>query len=212
MNRTVCLLVIVATFSTLGCRKLFRPKRGSAGIDPAPTATFTSTPTPTFTAAPITPPASDTSDVKLGALRVTMPGTPTTTTKREPSAAGDAIIIRHEVTVGDSFFASSFIAVPNAKTWNAPGSVNGAIENAIAAVRNQAGTKLVRATGEKSVTVADMKGRDVTVVVERTDGTTLHARLLSVSRSRENCFLVAVVHTPDDPLVKRMYASLRPGF
>jgi hypothetical protein len=209
MKRTVYLLILVTAVSTLGCRKLFRPKRGSAGIDPAPTSTFTSTPTtPTVTA---TAANTDGNDVSLGALRVTMPGVPTTTTKREPSPAGEAIITRHEVTIGDSFFASSFIEAPNAKTWSSTGSVNGAIDNAIASVRGQPGTKAVRATKERAVTVGDMKGRDVNVVVERTDGTTLHARLLSVSRTRENAFLVAVVHSPDDPLVKRMYSSLRTG-
>jgi hypothetical protein len=205
-----CLLLLVA-FTSLGCRKLLSKMK--KGRD-APTPTTTAAPLATEDPEPALPAVAsraDGVDVELGELRVTMPGKPKTLTKREPSPAGTVVITRNEVTIGDSYFASSVIDVPDAKTWSSEGSVAGAIDNALASVRAQPGTKLVRATRDRPVKVGDLEGRDVTAVIERSDGSKLHARLLSVSRTRRNCFILSVVHSDDDPLVRAMFASLRPG-
>lgn len=194
-----CLVVLILASSSVGCRKLFpRKSRADAGAGAgAGTAELGST---------------DRFDVELGDLRVVMPGPPKTATTREPSDAGEVIVTRHEVTVGDSYFVASVVDVPDAKAWSSEASVNGAIEKALASMRGQEGTKQVRSTRERPVTIGDMTGRDVSAVVERSDGTTLHTRLLSVSRTRRNYFLLAVVpSSDDDPLVKKMFASLKPA-
>ena len=192
-RRALVPLLLLVAFSSLGCRKLIAGLK-KTGADAGTTPTFAH---------------NEGVDVELANLRITMPGKPKSSTSTEKSEVGTVVITKNELTVGDSYFAASVIVVPDAKSWNSAGSVNGAIDNALASFRGQKGTTAVRSTRESSVTIGGMTGRDVSAVVERSNAVPLYARLLSVSSKNRNVFVLVLVYSEDDPLVKKMFTSFR---
>lgn len=171
----------------------------------APVATASATATATGTANVAQPPDSSVV-VDLGGLSVRFPSAPTSSNDTVPSKGGDISLATFELQIGAASFSATRVDDPNAKSPNARSVVDIDLEGALIQLRRDGAT--AHPTSERSVTVGEFQGRDLSVEATSKDQKHWYARILSVSHLNRNYILLATSPLPSDPRIETMFTSL----
>jgi hypothetical protein len=151
------------------------------------------------------------SDQTYGEIAISFPGEPKTTQRTQDMVGFTANITEHVLKRGDSSYAVTIVDVPEAKQWDAVGSVDGSITEMLKHLRSNPGLKEISVTLDRKEKVGKMPARRVSATISMVDGSTGVVQALSCSRFTRTYTTLAVTTTKlESEYAEKMLSSVKP--
>jgi hypothetical protein len=148
-------------------------------------------------------------EVDLGDILVTLPGMPNSSMRTEIAGGNVGTIQERVVKRGESTFALVIVDFPRVASWNAVGSVDGAVEEAIKGVRATPGVVDFIPVSDRRRSLGWMPGREVVATLPMHNGSRAGFHALSYSRWARTYGVVTIATPAEQENAERVVASIR---